>query len=96
MLSKSETNIPISTQSQMSRAERRKQKGNAHKLLSAKFNAFQQFMLKDEEKEWNIFKLSNKNFFETNKKLSENTLKELVSKKIFRPKDFLFLIIGKI
>jgi hypothetical protein len=52
MLSNSETNIPISTQNQMSRAERKKQKGNAHKLLSAKFNAFQQFMLKDEEKEW--------------------------------------------
>jgi hypothetical protein len=95
MLSNSEINIQNPSRNFLSRAERRKQKGEGHKLLSAKFNAFQQFMLRDEEKEWNIFKLANINFFDTNKKLTEKSLKELVSEKIFRPKDFLFLIIGK-
>ncbi len=59
MLSNSEINTQNPSRNLLSRAERRKQKGEGHKLLSAKFNPFQQFMLRDENIETERFSVFN-------------------------------------
>ena len=54
----------------------------------AKFRAFTDAMLANDEKEWKIFKSRNEDFFKENPKLNQNTLAELIQNKSINPKMF--------
>ena len=54
----------------------------------AKFRAFTDAMLANDEQEWNIFKSRNEDFFRENPKLNQNSLAELMQNKSINPKMF--------
>ena len=54
----------------------------------AKFRAFTDAMLANDEQEWNIFKSRNEDLFRENPKLNQNSLAELMQNKSINPKMF--------
>jgi hypothetical protein len=60
-------------------------------FLRAKFRAFTDEMLANDEKEWKIFESRNKDFYKTQSKyskLNQNTFAELIQNKSINPKMF--------
>jgi hypothetical protein len=58
----------------------------------AKFRAFTDAMLANDEQEWNIFKSRNEDFFRENPKLNQNSLAELMQNKSINPKMFCYFM----
>ncbi len=59
----------------------------------AKFRAFTDAMLANDEQEWNIFKSKNEDFFRENPKLNQNSLAELMQNKSINPNMFCNLML---
>jgi hypothetical protein len=61
----------------------------------AKFRAFTDAMLANDEKEWKIFKSRNEDFFKANVKFNRSSLAELMLNKSFNPTIFCdFMIVN--